>query len=124
MSAINSLTDFWQFGLSANWGPTFSHLEGITHGVNVNVEGRFVLDALTWVPYVSFGLGGWARETLIANDHSWQLDASLFGGFGIDYRPQRDWSVGFLARGHMLITDLENTVGPFDAQLLFSLYFD
>jgi len=124
ISAINSLTDFWQIGLTANWGPTFGHADGMTHALNVNLEGRFILDALTWVPYLSFGIGGWARETPAENERTWRLDASLFGGFGVDYRPQREWSLGLLARGHVLVTDIDGTVGPFDAQILFSLYFD
>lgn len=124
LSAFNSLTDFWQIGLTTSWGPTFGHTDGMTHSLNANLEGRFILDALTWVPYLSFGVGGWARETFDEGSRAWTLDASVFGGFGVDYRVQRDWSVGLLARGHMLITDTHETIGPFDVQLLFSLYFD
>ncbi len=124
VSAIYSLTDFWQIGLTTSWGPTFGHSEGMSHALNMNLEGRFILDALTWVPYLSFGSGGWARETFEEGSRQWRFDASVFGGFGVDYRPQRDWSVGLLARGHVMVTDLERTVGPFDAQLLLSIYLD
>ena len=124
VSGVLALTDYWQLGLTANWGPTFGHSEGVTQTLNTNLEGRFVLDALTWVPYLSFGVGGWARERFIDTTSTWRIDASVFGGFGIDYRPQRDWSIGFLARGHVLVTDPEGTIGPFDAQVLGSFYFD
>ena len=124
VGGVLSLTDFWQIGVAANWGPTFGDPHGTTHTLNVNLEGRFILDALTWVPYLAFGVGGWNREIGNSGTREGRLDASVFGGFGIDYRPQRDWSIGFLARGHVLVTDIDATIGPFDAQILGSFYFD
>jgi hypothetical protein len=89
--------------------------------MTLQLEGRFVIDALTWVPYLAFGGGAWARHE--ANE-GWRVDGSIYGGFGIDYRPARAWSVGFLARGHVLLTDLQRSTGPFDAQILVSIYLD
>lgn len=124
LGCIVSLTDYWQAGLTVNWGPTFGYEEGVSQSWNANLEGRFVLDALTWVPYLSFGLGGLVRELPDGNGSAWRADASLFAGFGIDYRPKREWSVGFLARGHAVFTDETNPVGPFDAQIMASMHFD
>ena len=121
--ALYALTDFWQLGLSIGGGPEF--LEStIAPALWAQIDGRFIIDALTWVPYLAFGAGAFFRQDVSEDGRSWRFDPSIYGGFGIDYRPARSWSVGLLARGHMILTDLGRTSGPFDAQLTFSAYLD
>jgi hypothetical protein len=121
--ALYALTDFWQLGLSVGGGPQFSD-STVSPALSAQIDGRLIIDALTWVPYLAFGAGALARKDVSEEGRTWRFDPSIYGGFGVDYRPARSWSVGLLARGHMVLTDLERTAGPFDVQLTFSTYLD
>ncbi len=123
-----SLTDYWQVaglvegGAGLLGGPD---PEGL---FQVLVDGRFVLDALTWVPYLTAG-GGLLVRTLGPDAYYDQgaprprLDATIHVGLGVDYRPRRDWALGAVARYHVVLTDLARTTGPVALTLTGSLFF-
>ncbi len=115
-----ALTDYWQLGLAVTSGaevlaPDSPH--GLAH---VLLDGRFVLDALTWVPFLTFGVGALFREADIG--HETDMTAHL--GLGVDYRPSRRWSFGLIIRYHFTLTDFTRTVGPVEISFGARLYLD
>ncbi len=120
-----ALTDFWQLGAAARGGVAFGgdpDLEGVAQAFG---EARYILDALEWVPFLAAGVGGLLRTSgpdAYAGGDGPALDLSVHAGLGFDYRPSRDWSVGLVGRYFALLTDLDDTTGPFDITLTYSVF--
>ncbi len=53
-----------------------------------------------------------------------RFDATAHLGGGVEYRPDRSWSLGLVFRYHATLTDLTGTVGPFDLSVTYSFYSD
>jgi len=120
LSVTYALTDYWQLGLGVVAGaevlaPTGPH--GLAH---VLLDGRFVLDAMTWVPYFTFGVGALIRDDPLDQ----RTDMTAHVGLGVDYRPSRQWSAGLIARYHFVLTDFAATVGPVEISLGVRFYLD
>lgn len=123
-----SLTDYWQLAGIVEGGVGLLDTPAPEGLVEVLVDGRFVIDALTWVPYLSFGGGLLLRG--VGPDAYYQpggagprLDATVHVGLGVDYRPRRAWALGAVARYHLVLTDLARTTGPIALTLTGSLFF-
>ena len=122
-----ALDDFWELGAVVHGGIGLGgdqRPEGIGHAL---VETRYTIDALTWVPFLSAGLGCLIRSDGPA---SWRgvsgprVDLTGHLGFGVEYRPERTWSLGLVARFHGVFTDIQDTIGPFGISMSWSGYWD
>ena len=112
-------TDFWSVALRLRGTSTITGVDAPAPVMNAALEARYVLDALTWVPWACAGAGGgWG-------DHSGPgggAAALVHAGVGIDYRPSRRWSVGLSGRYYVALTDLERTSGPMALTVALRLY--
>ena len=123
-----ALDDFWELGgalavgVGLGGGP---RAEPVFH---LLAEARYVIDALQWVPYLCAGAGllvrGDGPDAYAGPGSGPAFDATLHLGFGVEYRPSRDWSVGAVARYHLALPDPTRTVGPIDVFLSASFYYD
>ena len=89
---LYDLSDLWGLGAGlhsrvfsadGNYGSSLGSRTAIT------LDGRFVLDALQWIPSIGAGVGV-GYGTGVGN--TWMPWAHL--DLGVDYRPARTWSVG------------------------------
>jgi len=100
--------------------------EGIVHGL---VEARYVIESMTWAPWLAIGIGALYRtrgtEAYKGNEAAaGRVDLTVHAGGGLDYRPSRDWSVGLVVRYNLTLTDdLARFVGPIEIALHASYYF-
>jgi hypothetical protein len=86
---LYDLTDFWAIGAGLHDRWAWGHLP---LGVQAaTFEGRFVLDALQWIPSIGAGVG----VGVVSN-----AGPSFTGvpwahlDVGVDYRPSRKWAIG------------------------------
>jgi hypothetical protein len=128
VAAVYAITDFWQIGLALRGGVALGggrDPEGVGH---VLLDGRFVIDALTWVPWLTFGAGLLVRQdgtdAYLGSGSGPDVDPTAHVGLGVDWRPARQWSLGAVARYHLVLTELDVTTGPVEISLFGSLYFD
>ena len=123
-----AFTDFWQFGGALRGGVSVGGGRRIEAVGQAFAELRLLIDALEWVPFIAAGTGVLFRsdgpKAYIAAGEGPQLDFTVHLGGGVDYRPQRDWSVGLVVRYHFALTDLPNTTGPIDITAVVSFYSD
>ena len=115
-----SLTDYWQLGLGFIGGAEVLAPNSPMGQTHVILDARFVLDALQWVPYVTFGVGALIRES----EPDWRTDLTGHIGLGVTYRPSRKWGVGIIARYHIALTDLDRTTGPVELSFAGHFYLD
>ncbi|MEE2779738.1 MAG: hypothetical protein VYE15_04380 [Myxococcota bacterium] len=112
-------TDFWSGAVRLRGASTVTGEDAPSPIVGGDLEARYVLDALTWVPWACAGVGGsWG-------DHEGPggvTAALVHAGLGMDYRPSRSWSVALSARYRVAITDLERTSGPMELTVGFRFY--
>ena len=122
------LDDAWQLGGSVAVGVGLSGdhdpgLLGLAH-----LEAYYFLDVITWVLWAVAGVGVLARDAhpdaLAGTDSALGLDASAVVGLGLDYRPERTWSVGGVVRYELVLTDLDRTAPTLHAALAWTLYFE
>ena len=122
------LDDFWQLGGSLHAGialgtpPGASGASSIGFLGTASVELHWVVDIVTWVPYLTLSAGALARAG--GPTDGVRLDALVGVGGGIDYRPDRSWSVGLVARAEFPVTDLARTPVTYFATLTWSTYFE
>jgi len=113
------LTDFWSAGLRLRGVGTLSGPDAPAPAASAHLEARYVLDALTWVPWVCAGAGGsWGGSSGPGGGTAGLVHA----GLGLDYRPRRVWSVGIAGRYHLALTDLDQTTGPLELSLILRIY--
>ncbi len=84
---LYDLTDFWAIGAGIHdrllWNALPAGRQAVTF------EGRFVVDALQWIPSIGGGVGGAIRSGGGVGFAPWaHVDV------GADYRPNRKWGVG------------------------------
>lgn len=121
IGAVLALDDYWQIGVSCSAGPSFLGDASPEPAERFGVEARFIIDALTWVPYLSAGVAAVVHHQEVG---AARLDGALFGGFGMDYRPQRAWSLGGFGRAWATVTGPSHTSLTLDFQVVFSFYVD
>ena len=117
-----AITDYWQLAIQLYGGAEVLQEKGPGGFAQALIEARFVLDALTWVPYLSVGFGTTVRDNPAPDATA--TDATAHLGIGVDYRPKRKWSIGLDARYNFLLTDFKGTTGPIQTTLTFKLYLD
>ena len=122
-----ALDDFWEIGgvitlgVDAGGDPKAGF---IGHAL---FETRYVIDALTWVPYLCAGVGALARTS---SPHTWvegshvSVDLSAHAGLGVEWRPARSWSLGIVGRYHLVPTDFSATKGPIQLSFLINWFLD
>lgn len=122
-----AVDDFWELG---------GHVGvGIDVGGDVTessigfmfFESRYVIDALTWVPYLCIGLGALLREDgprVWSGEAGPTLDLTGHAGLGVEWRPARSWSLGLVAKYHLALTDIKGTTGPIHVGFSASWYLD
>ena len=115
------LGDFWQLGGTLQAGVGFGAGGPGFVGV-ASFDLHWIVDIVTWVPYLSLSAGALTRAPSPAA--GFRLDASVGIGGGLDYRPERTWSVGFAARAEFPLTDLARTPVTYFAALTWTTYFE
>ncbi len=123
-----SITEYWELSASIRGGGALAgdQPEGIVHAI---LDCRYVIDALTWVPWLTMGVGALYRTRGTAaylGDESaaGALDMTAHAGLGVDYRPESNWSIGAVVRYNFAITDdISRVVGPIELSLSASYYF-
>jgi hypothetical protein len=123
-----AVSDFWQIALTTRGGPALLGDPRVELGFLASLEMRYVIDAVTWVPYLCGGAGVLVRSLgpdAYAGGQGPAADLVLHLGLGVDYRPARAFSIGAAIRYHLAVTDLVRTsVGPLDAAFRVAVFFD
>lgn len=115
------LSDFWQLAGQLRGGPGLGQGHAVSGVGHALVEVRYVIDALTWVPYLAAGGGGLIRGPAPGSTDP-RGDLTLHVGLGVEYRPKRRWSLGLAGRVHFLPTSLDRSQGPWEITLSWNLY--
>lgn len=90
-------------------------------------EARYAIDALTWVPWFGGGLGLLVRGEgprgyFKGGGPSFDPTAHL--GVGVDWRASRRFALGAAFRFHLSLTELGESLGPFDVSLTCTFFAD
>jgi len=91
----------------------------VEHLAFVRVGATYTIDALEWVPWLGLAVGGY-----VAPDPDTRLDGGASVGLGVDYRPQREWSVGLDAWYHALFRQLEEVPAVLTVGVNLTWYLD
>jgi hypothetical protein len=122
IGARYGIDDFWELAAQLGGGANVTESNhGAPFGL-VSLEARYIIDALTWVPWVSGGVGAIVRGE--ADDSLARTDMTAHMGAGADYRPEREWGLSFSARLHTPFTDAERSYGPLELTLAYAWYLD
>ncbi len=116
--------DFWQLGGSLDVGVSSPHAATAS---TLLAEIHYVIDILTWVPFVSIGCGAKIRESVPTSTDApteTALDLVLAFGAGLEYRPSRDYALGISGRYELLPTDVDRTDFAFQTGLNLTLFFE
>ncbi len=117
--------DFFQIGASieANVAlPTDASALGPVGAVFL--EAHYVIDIVTWVPFVSAGLGALVRTQVPdESPDGTRVDLALMVGGGIEYRPERDWAFGFTGHYEFVVTDFDRA-DAFSLALVYTVFFE
>jgi len=133
MGALGGITyryavdDFWELGGNLSFGVDAGGDQAAAFVGQALFETRYVIDALTWVPYLCIGAGALMRSgapRVWKEESTLSVDLSAHAGIGVEWRPARAWSIGIAARYHILITDFAETRGPIDLNVSASWYVD
>jgi hypothetical protein len=118
----HGLDDFWEVALQLGGGAGISD-PGSGHPMGtIHLEARYIIDALTWIPWISAGAGALAR--LGGKNVDARTDATAHLGVGLDYRPRRSWGLSASFRVHQALTDQEATSGPMETTVAAAWYLD
>lgn len=116
------LDDFFQVGLALD-------LDLTTDPAFVGAlaaEVHYVIDIVTWVPYVSLGLGALVRDAVPTSaDTTSAPRADLLAtlGGGLEYRPARDYAFDLHGRYELVLTDFDRS-SSFSVVLGYTLFFE
>jgi hypothetical protein len=103
-SGTAAVNDFFLVGGGVR-GLVLASSAGTTTGVLPTLTALFRLDVIEWVPVVALDVGSLLR---FASQGS-AADLAVAFGLGVDYLLSRDWSVGGIARYHLVVTDIAST---------------
>jgi len=123
--------DFFQIGASLDAGVAlatdFSNVAPIAAAF---FEVHYIIDIVTWVPFISAGIGPLLRGavphegmTKDKDDAELRVDLALTVGGGLEYRPAREWAVGFAGRYELVVTDFDRA-DAFSLTLVYTLFFE
>lgn len=102
-----NLTDFWRLtaGVEGSYHFADDTREVSAHTVTAAFIGaRYALDIFQYVPYLGLALTAYpTRPPAEATDQGFAPGAKLT--VGVDWRLNRDWSLGALADLHMILTE-------------------
>jgi len=123
--------DFFQIGASLDAGIALPTGTSVAAPVIAALfEAHYVIDIVTWVPFVSAGLGALVRGAVPtgalqkdADDAETRVDLVLTFGGGIEYRPARDWAVGFSGRYELIVTDFDRA-DAFSLSLFYTHFLE
>ncbi len=105
-----NLTDFWRLtaGLEGSYHFADDAREVSAHTVTgVFVGARYALDIFHYVPYLGLAVTAYpTRPPAEATDSGFAPGAKFT--IGVDWRLNRDWSLGALADLHIILTEPEN----------------
>lgn len=112
------LDDFFQVGLALDLGlaPDPAFVGALT------AELHYVIDIVTWVPYVSVGLGTLVRDA-VPGATAARADLLATIGGGLEYRPARDFALDLHGRYELALTDFDRT-SSFSVVLGYTLFFE
>ena len=122
-----AIDDFWELGAKLSLGVSLGGRQPeamVGHGF---FESRYVIDALTWVPYLCFGVGALVRQggpRVWAGSSGPSVDISAHAGLGVEWRPARAWSLGVEAKYVIAFSDIKATTGPIQLGFSASFYLD
>ena len=122
-----AIDDFWELGASLTLGGSLGADKPEAFIGHALFESRYVIDALTWVPYLCFGLGALVRgggPRLWESGMSPSVDLTGHAGLGVEWRPARSWSIGLEAKYVVVLSDISQTTGPVQVRASASWYFD
>ncbi len=121
----HGLGDFFQLGLALDLGVTLPN-DTFTLGPGgaLFAEAHYVIDIVTWVPFVTAGVGVLVRDGAPDDPAAAPVaDLVVALGAGLEYRPARDWALGLTARYELVVTDLEHT-DAFSLALVYTIFFE
>lgn len=122
IGARYGIDDFWEVGAQIGGGANLTETTlGAPLGL-ATLEARYIIDALTWVPWVCAGVGAVLRGE--ASDPVRRVDMAGHLGAGTDYRPERAWGLSLSARLHAPFTDAERSYGPLEVTLAYAWYLE
>lgn len=124
--------DFFQLGASLDAGvalPT-GHNSALAPIAAALFEVHYVLDIVTWVPFVSAGIGALMRggvppEGVMKDldDGELRVDLAVTVGGGLEYRPAREWAIGFAGRYELVVSDFDRA-DAFSLSLFYTSFFE
>ena len=91
------LSDFWNLQATLTGAGGGTRLGDAAAGGTVGVQIAALIDATQWIPYLAAGVRGGILD--LGVDAAIDAYVELYGGGGLDYRPQRGWSVGLYGFG-------------------------
>lgn len=121
VAAVFGFTEYWQLAVAVRAGGAVAG-DAPETAVGVLLDGRFIIDRMTWTPWISFGIGGLYRSrgtnAYLGGAETERLDFSVHAGLGLDYDIGDGWGMGVVARYHLLLTDdLARVIGPIEISL-------
>lgn len=116
------LDDFFQLGLALDLGLATDSATGPAFVGALTAEVHYVIDIVTWVPYVTLGLGTLVRDAVPGASALRPDLIATFGG-GLEYRPARDHAFDLHGRYELALTDLDRT-SSFSVVLGYTLFFE
>lgn len=116
------LDDFWQAGFTVDLGLTVDDASFVG---SLMGELHYVIDIVSWVPYLSAGVGALVRDgTPSASGPALRTDLLVAIGGGVEYRPERDFALGLSGRYELVPTDFSRVDGSFQLAVSYVLFFE
>jgi hypothetical protein len=114
--------DFFQLGGALDVGLGLPNdTSGLGLVAAAFVEAHYVIDIVTWVPFVSLGAGVLVRDEVPGE--GLRADLALALGGGLEYRPARAYAFGFTGRYELVVTDFDRA-DAFSLALVYTLFFE
>ena len=109
---MNGLTDFIRLGGAVQWDYVFGrNNQDVAMKVNLDM----LIDAFEWVPYFRFGAG------VMFPPKAGNVMPLLSAGFGLDWRPWPDYSIGLF--GGLVVTGEKLGIFQSITNVVLSCYF-
>jgi len=114
--------DFFQLGASLDLGPALAtDTSALAPVAAAFLEAHYFIDIVTWVPFVTLGVGALLRGEVPGDGV--RVDLAVALGGGLEYRPERDYALGLSGRYELVATDFART-DAFSFHLVYTLFFE
>ena len=114
--------DFFQIGASLEGGAALpTDASAVAPVAAAFAEVHYVIDIVTWVPFVTVGVGALLRGEVPGE--GLRADLALAFGGGLEYRPERDFALGISGRYELVATDYDRG-DAFSLSLVYTLFFE